>query len=443
MNLSNILYHNFEADPWFKPKKKILLALSGGIDSMVLFDICVQLKLNFTAAYLNYGLRPEENKNEVELIQSTCKKHQINYYIKEISNEEISSLQAGNLQEKARNIRYQWFEELRKEHQFDYLFTAHHAQDQAETILFNLSRGTGLNGLTGIHLANDWHIRPLLFTLKHIIEEYANINQITYCKDSSNDSLKYTRNKIRHQIIPPLQLVFPEAIAQISKTAIRLQETEALLNELVQQFVNNHCQQEDSKLIIPTNLLLAFKQHTSLLYHIIKLFGFNWVQTENIIEAILKKHEGAEIVNENIQMVFSRNHLYLFKKLKPNKPLTLKQLEGSFIFQEQEILMRLHAKKDITNLKDGSLYLDAAKVNLPLTLRSVEQGDKFKPYGLNGTKLVSDYIQEKKLNPIQKSQLMVLVSNEEIIAIPPFSMHHKFAINEATTQVLKITHKKR
>jgi tRNA(Ile)-lysidine synthase len=443
MNLSNILYHNFEADPWFKPKKKILLALSGGIDSMVLFDICVQLKLNFTAAYLNYGLRPEENKNEVELIQSTCKKHQINYYIKEISNEEISSLQVGNLQEKARNIRYQWFEELRKEHQFEYLFTAHHAQDQAETILFKLSRGTSLNGLTGMHLANDWHIRPLLFTLKHIIEEYANTNQITFCKDSSNDSLKYTRNKIRHQLIPPLELVFPQAIAQISKTAIRLQDTEALLNELVHQFVKNHCQQEDSNLIIPTHLLLEFKQHTLMLYHIIKPFGFNWVQTENIIEGILNMHEGAEIMNENYQIVFSRNYLYIFKKLKPKNPLTLKQLEGNFIFHEQEILMSLHAKKDITNLKDGSLYLDAAKLNLPLTLRNIKQGDKFKPYGLNGTKLVSDYIQEKKLNPIQKSQLMVLVANEEIIAIPPFTMHHKFAVNEETTQILKITHKKR
>jgi tRNA(Ile)-lysidine synthase len=443
MNLSNILYPNFEVDPWFNPKKKILLALSGGQDSMVLFDICVQLKLNFTAAYVNYGLRPDENKKEIELIQLSCQKHKITYLIKEVSAEDTYQLQAGNLQEKARIIRYQWFEQLRLEHSFDFLFTAHHAQDQAETIIFNLSRGTGLNGLGGMRLQNDWHIRPLLFTNKNQIERYASLNDIHYCQDSSNHSFKYTRNKIRHQLVQPLETIFPHAVDQIAKTAIRLQDTDALLNELVQHFIENNCQLVGNSIVIPTNLLLNFRQHSLMLYQIINKYGFNGVQTENIIQAIHQKHEGAFIATEQYQLVYSRQALYLFEKLPIEPPLNFNKFENNVVYHGVEIELSILHKKDIINLKDGSLYLDASKVTLPLTLRLIQQGDRIKPFGSKGSKLVSDYVQEKKLNPIQKSQLLALVSETEIAAILPLCIHQKLAVEEQTSQVLKIIQKER
>ncbi len=442
MNLLDKQKQYFLNEPWFKPESKILLAVSGGEDSMVLFDLCLDLKLNFAVAHFCYGLRPEENKIEVQLIQNICAMNKIPAFIQNISEQDLEDLQAGGVQEKARTLRYNWFKTLKNEYQFDYLFTAHHANDQAETILFNLSRGTGLKGLGGIKQVNGWHIRPLLQASKNEISAYAAQQNIQFCEDSSNAKSDYSRNKIRHEVLKPLQKAFPHAIANICQTAKILQETQDLLETLVEDFILNHCTKNRDTLIIPTQVLLQFKQAKNLLYAILSPWEFNLVQTENILTAIANKHEMATIASPDWQVIYSRDSLYVLPQIEFTSSIEVTALNQSYHFNHQIICFQVEPKTDELNLKDGAIYLDADKIKLPMLLRLAAPGDKFKPFRSKGTKLVSDSINQMKLNPIDKREVFVLYHSNEIIALLPLFPSQNFAVSKATQNILKITYKK-
>lgn len=442
MNLLDKLNHYFLEEPWFKLESKILLAVSGGEDSMVLFDVCLRLKLKFSVAHFCYGLRPEENKTEVQFIEKTCQKNNIPLFIQHISQEDLEDLQAGGVQEKARTLRYNWFKTLKDEFHFDYLFTAHHANDQAETILFNLSRGTGLKGLGGIKQVNGWHIRPLLQTSKNEISTFAAQQNIQFCEDSSNAKSDYSRNKIRHEVLKPLQTAFPHAIANIRQTAKILQETQDLLEVLVEDFILNNCTKDRDTLIIPTQVLLKFKQAKNLLYAILSPREFNLVQTENIFTAIANKHEMATIESPDWQVIYSRDSLYVLPQIEFKSSIEVTELNQSYHFNHQIICFQVEPKTAVINLKDGAIYLDADKIKLPLQLRLALPGDKFKPFGSKGSKLVSDSINQKKLSPIAKREVFVLTQSNEIISLLPLFPSQHFAVSKATQNILKITYKK-
>jgi tRNA(Ile)-lysidine synthase len=442
MNLLDKLNHYFLEDPWFKPESKILLAVSGGQDSMVLFEVCLHLKLNFSVAHYCYGLRPEENKTEVQFIEKTCQINNIPLFIQHVSQKDLEDLHAGGIQEKARTLRYNWFKTLKNEYQFDYLFTAHHANDQAETILFNLSRGTGLKGLGGIKLVNGWHIRPLLQASKGELSTYAEQHNIQFCEDSSNAKLEYSRNKIRHEVLKPLQNAFPNAVANISQTAKILQETQALLDAFVDDFISTLCKKDQEALIIPAEALLNFNEAKGLLFAILNRFNFNLVQTENILTAIANKHEMAAIASSEWEVIYSRNSLYVLPQIEFTSSMDITTLNQNYHFNQQIICFQVEPKTEVTNLKDGAIYLDADKIKLPIQLRLAAPGDKFKPFGSKGSKLVSDSINQKKLSPIAKREVFVLTQSNEIIALLPLFPSQNFAVSKATQNILKITYKK-
>lgn len=442
MNLSDKLKHNFSSEPWFKPEKNILLAVSGGEDSMALLHICSKLNLTFSVAHYCFGLRPEENKQEINLISETCKKLKIPCFIHNIAEHHLLQLKEGNLQEKARDLRYNWFKELKNQFGFDYLFTAHHANDQAETLLFNLSRGTGIKGLGGMKLMNDWHIRPLLFIPKSEISTFVQQENITFCSDSSNQTLNYSRNKLRQQVVKPFQNAFPNAIAAMGSTAELMQETEQLLSALVDDFFLKHGQKLCDHYIIQTAALLDFKESKSLLFQFIKKLGFNLVQTENILEAIFLKRENAMVENHSFEIIYSRAHLYIMPKSSIEESIDIATLNQVYSFNGQTIRFSVEPNHAQINLKDGIIYLDADKIKLPLQLRLVRAGDSFKPFGSKGTKLVSDIINEKKLNPIQKKSVFILLNHNDIVAALPICPADGVRVKAQTQIVLAIQYQK-
>ncbi len=442
MNLSDKLKYNFSNEPWFKPNKKILLAVSGGEDSMVLLNLCAKLNLNISLAHYCYGLRPSENSKELTLIENTCKKLGIPYYIQNIPAQDLQSLLDGNLQEKARDLRFHWFKALKLKFGFDYLFTAHHANDQAETILFNLSRGSGLKGLGGMQLSVGWQVKPLLFTSKSDINEYAQQHKIEFCEDSSNAKPLYARNKIRHLVLTPFQTNFPDVVENIGNTAVIFQETQSLIDELLQDFMDIYGQKENESIYLPCYALLKFKQHKSLLYALLKPYHFNWVQTENILTAIENKKEMASISSTSMEVVYAREFLYLIPKKNIEETIEINQLNQVYFFNQQKLIFSTLNNSPNLDLKDGAIYLDASKLSLPLTLRLPKNGEKIRPFGSKGSKLISDLVNQKKLNPIQKKSLFILSNAEIILALIPLCPASEFSVQKETEIILKIEYKK-
>ncbi|RYJ52421.1 tRNA lysidine(34) synthetase TilS [Flavobacterium petrolei] len=427
----NHLLHNFQ----FLSGKKILLATSGGKDSMVMVHLFQQLDYKLGIAHCNFQLRGMESFEDQNFVQEYAAANDIPVFITQFDTKAFAEDYKVSTQVAARELRYNWFYELLETEKFDYILTAHHADDNLETFLINLSRGTGLEGLTGIPEQNDRVIRPLLAFSQEEMEEYAIINNIKWREDSSNASDKYLRNKIRHHLVPMLKELNPNFLSSFHKTQAYLQEAQVMVEDASIMIYQQVAKQEEDTIYFDLKKLKKLPNYKSYLHQWLKEFGFSaWDDIYDLVES----QSGKYVFSPEYRLLKDRDSLIL-------SPINFVNEKEEYAIDENQkevnIPLNLTFCKvaDISLTTNSAIFVDADKLQFPLVLRHWNEGDSFQPFGMNGkSKKVSKLFKDEKLSLLEKENSWLLCSNEDIVWIIGLRQDERFRIENTTKNILKI-----
>ncbi|MGI0106969.1 tRNA lysidine(34) synthetase TilS [Salinimicrobium sp. WS361] len=416
--------------------RKILLAVSGGVDSVVLAHLCRQAGLDIALAHCNFNLRGEESEGDESFVLELADALETEIFIEGFETEAYAAGKKISIQMAARELRYNWFRELRETLQFDYIFTAHHANDNLETVLINLIRGTGLEGLTGIPDVNDCVIRPLLPFSREEIEKYARGQELQWREDSSNASTKYFRNKVRLEVIPTLLEMNPQLLESFAKTRSHLQQSSQLIEDYVSVIFPKVAKQEEYGYSFKVKLLQALPSTKAVMYELFKSFGFTeWEDVHGLLES----QPGKIVYSKTHRLIRGREDL-LLTVISPleDKIYTIKEDEevvmlpmGTFQFEPAEEL----EKSDAT-----VIFLDRDKLQFPLTVRKWQQGDHFYPFGMKGKKKISKFFKDEKLSLPQKENCWLLCSGQDIVWVINYRADARFAVEDSTQEILRLSY---
>jgi len=390
-------FHAFsEANNLFEDSNKILLAISGGIDSMVMLDLFVKSEINFGVAHCNFGLRANESIDDEKFIKSYCTRKKIPFFSKMFDTEKYALEKKISIQIAARELRYDWFEILCKKNNYNLIATAHHFDDSVETFFINLSRGTGLKGLTGISVKNKNVIRPLLFATKNEIIDYQKKFNIEYRCDSSNNSLKYKRNIIRHQLIPIFEKINPGFSKVMRKNLIHFSELNSILNDEIAKKTKSVIRSEGKIYKINIPELKKLEPIHTYLYELISKFNFSSSDCTDIAGAITGQ-PGKRFISKSHRIIKDRDFLIIEKLEFSEDKKYLIDISIHKITDPLNLEFEFQNSDNYTVIKDKLFAsIDANKIIFPLILRKWKDGDRFTPYGMKGSKKVSDYLIDEK-----------------------------------------------
>lgn len=421
----------------FNKKHKLVLALSGGVDSVVMAHLLKKGGFNFTLAHCNFKLRGNDSEADEKFCRQLAGKLKVNIYVNSFNTKTYAANNKLSIQMAARELRYGWFEELLNETGSDFLVTAHHSNDLVETMFINLLRGTGIKGLKGISEKNGRVVRPLVRVSKADIEAYAKKHKIKYRLDKSNLDDKYERNFMRLHIIPKLKQLHPELERTFAENAHRFGQEAGMVHDFLQQRLKELVKTEDETLRILKEKLRTEKYAESLLHFVLKPLGFNVTQQANILKNVMGKSlVGRKFVSPTHVLTIDRKEIIVQTKRQdffaPLLINDLNSLEGSGIFRVTRINeFALPAKDEVV--------LDPAQLIFPLTLRKTKTGDKFKPFGMKGFKLLSDFMKDQKLNGFEKENCKLLVNgNGEIMWVAGYRSDERYRITGSPAQLLKL-----
>lgn len=418
--------------------KKLLLAVSGGIDSMVLVDVFKQLGYNISIAHCNFGLRAEESNGDENFVRSIASVNNIEIFVNNFNTKSYSSLNKVSIQIAARELRYTWFTKLMDEHGFDYLLTAHHLDDSAETFLINFTRGTGIEGLLGIPQQNGKIIRPLLPFTRSEIEGYAKDNNIQWREDSSNASDKYLRNKLRHHVLPLLKELNPSFAQSFTQTLENLQQVHALANDAAKMVYNHVVNEDGNRKNIALDSLLRYDNYKAYLFSWLQPYGFTaW----DDIYALVTAQAGKFVTSASHRLLKDRELLIL----EPIKSTPGDTFEINLGIENTTlpIELKLDLVQDrIENPTKNILFVDKELIKFPLFVRKWQGGDYFYPLGMNGQrKKVSKFFKDEKMSLTEKEDTWLLCSDDDIVWVVGHRADHRFKVTTQTTQILKIEFK--
>jgi len=430
---------------------KLVLALSGGIDSMVLADLLLKAKVVFVAAHCNFHLRDEESDGDDWFVRKFAEKHGIQCYVKHFETVKYAANHGISIEMAARDLRYAWFEQLRQQLGYDKIAVAHHADDQAETFFINLLRGAGLRGLKGMQPQNGVIIRPLLWASREQIRQYAVENHITWREDHTNAESVYLRNKIRNQLLPVFDELHPEARQGLYKSLDHLASENELYRELLKEKLNQIIERDGDVQSLPYSKLVKAKVPEpvegpterscsfQLLFEWLRDFGFNTDQCRFIYEAI-GTGVGNQYNSPTHRVFIGRDELQLSE---------IKSVEDDEIqieIGEEEIFSPVHLQlskleKTADFVIDKSLevaQLDYDKIHFPLTLRHWQHGDRFYPLGMKGSKLLSDFFVDQKFTEWQKQNVWLLVSADgDILWVVGQRIDDRYKVTVETKSVFR------
>lgn len=387
----------------FLNNSKLLVCVSGGIDSMVLINLLKKLKYNISIAHCNFNLRLKKSDLDENFVKKYATSNSIPFFSKSF----ITKLPKQSIQMAARNLRYKWFYDVLKTEKLDYIITAHHLDDSLETFILNLSRASGLEGLTGIKQLNDLIARPLLIFSKDQIIKYAKANNIKWREDSTNKKNVYQRNQIRNKIIPPLKKLHPKFIDQTKKTMTFLRESNLIINTYIQQIKNQNFILKNDQISISKNFIL---KNSILVFYLFKEYNFKY--SDQILE--LCNSISGKIIESNTHVLLSnRSNLILKNKTHLVERTFEVGIKGLVI----PIEMSVEVGNFQTEFNKKSIYLSKNEIDFPLYLRKWKKGDVFFPFGMKGKKTVSKYYKDEKMSFFDKQNQWLLCNNEEIIWI--------------------------
>ncbi|WP_162128082.1 tRNA lysidine(34) synthetase TilS [Flavobacterium phycosphaerae] len=419
----------------FLKEKRLLLAVSGGVDSMVLLYLCHQLQFPFAVAHCNFQLRGDESDDDEQFVKAICDELHIPVFVEKFVTAAFAEEHKMSIQLVARKLRYEWFETLLQNHDYDYILTAHHLDDSLETFLINFTRGTGLEGLTGIPQQNDTVIRPLLIFPREEITAFAKENKVPWREDSSNASDKYLRNKLRHDVIPVLKELNPSLLTSFENTVSYLKQTQSLAEDAALNLYQKIVKQEGNHTTINLKKLLKYQNYKAYLFHWLHPFGFtDWKAVFNLIEA----QSGKQVLSETHILLKDRSRLLLFPKQ------SAKEEEVFWITKKESHEVKIPLKLAFCNVTDISLqstnviFVDEEKLQFPLQIRKWQEGDVFYPLGMNGKKKVSKFFKDEKLSLPDKLNTWLLCSDNQIVWIIGKRADDRFKITKQTTKTLQI-----
>ena len=414
---------------------KLIIAVSGGVDSIVLFHLCLKLKLNFFVAHCNFKLRKKESDLDEKFVRDLAIKHNIKFYTKSFNTKKLSNNDNKSIQMVARELRYSWFEELSKELNIKHILTAHHLDDSLETFLINLSRGSGIDGLLGIPEVNDTVYRPLLIFKKDEILSYAKENKITWREESSNKKREYLRNQIRLEVIQKLKEINPNLLDNFSKSIDRLQQSKSIIKDKMDDFIKNVSFTRDEKIYFEINKIKKVSNIDAYLYELLK--KYNFTQWDDIRD-LLDSQSGKQIISKTHKLLKDREYLILVKNSEvENKSLLINKSSKEVAVSVGKI--KVSIAKKISKEDSDVIYLDSAKLDFPLRVRNVLSGDYFYPFGMNGKKKVSKYLKDKKISVFDKDKVLILeTSKNKIIWVVGMRLDDRFSVTDNTKEITKI-----
>lgn len=414
------------------PDKKLLIAVSGGIDSMVLCDLCLKSKLQFSIAHCNFQLRAEASDLDQKFIENYADQNKIELFTKRFDVEQYKSDKNISTQMAARELRYDWFEELLNEHSFDYLLTAHHLNDSLETFIINLTRGTGIGGLLGIKEVNQKILRPLLPFYKMQIRKYAIQNRLKWRVDQSNASLNYIRNKVRHQITPILEELHPSFLSNFNTSIENLNGDWQLIQNHIESIKKDLFKHTENQIQISIDALKQLNPLDNYIFHLFNNYGFRY-PTE--IKKLIYSDQNGEIKSKKFRLIKNRSQLILIS-------INIESIPDEIEINVPEIIEKpLYLKVSVSNERDfgADETFDLEKLSLPLRLRKAKTGDSFYPIGMKGRKKVSKFFKDEKYSKLDKENAWILVDNEDrILCILGKRMDERFKITENTHKFLNI-----
>ena len=430
---------NISKNTLFSKTDKLLVAFSGGVDSVVLANLLHKSGYNIELAHCNFQLRGQEAKDDTAFCEYFSKSINVPFHVIYFDTKTYASEYKLSIQMAARELRYNWFKALKAKHHFDYILTAHHANDNVETLFVNLIRGTGIKGLQGIPEKQNNMVRPLLFATKDDIRTYADKENLSFREDSSNQEVKYKRNFIRHQIVPELKKLNP-AIEETIHTSIQFfKQSSEIITEYAQLKFQSICKEENHWLYIDIELLLLEKQKETLLFEWLYNKQFKTSQIQQLTEALnTEDRVGKLFSSATHQLVIDRKYI-IVKAL--NKDEEIKEFTITSISDTTHLPIDL-SFEEITNVSfsknSNEISIPYSADLFPLKLRRWKQGDKFKPFGMDGFKKLSDFFKDQKFSLFEKENMWILENKEHIIWVIGYRMDDRCKVIEGTEKVLRI-----
>ena len=421
-------------------KSTLAVAVSGGIDSVALCELCAQAGVSFLLLHCNFGLRGPESHRDEAFVRSLGDTYKTETLVVHFDTASYASEKKCSIQEAARELRYEWFTQIHKERKADYILLAHHANDNIETLLMNFFRGTGLEGLTGMPEAvtHAFCLRPLLHNTRQQIEQFAKDNQLTWVEDSSNRSSKYTRNFFRNEILPALKKVYPQVEENLMDNIERFKKIDALYHIGVEKLLKDLCEYKGSEVHIPLLKLVKY-QHTSLIYELIKLYGFGEKQVPELIK-LIHSESGKYIENNEYQIIRHRNKLIISPRILTSETMAIEADVKKLQLGERQLVIRhLNVDDFKLNKSESIAQLDAALVTFPLLIRKWKQGDYFYPLGMRKKKKLARFFIDQKLSLADKEKIYVVESAKRIIWIIGLRIDDRFKITPSTKNVLELS----
>jgi tRNA(Ile)-lysidine synthase len=439
----------------FSSRDKLLLAVSGGVDSVVLCELCKQAGYDFLIVHCNFQLRGAESERDEEFVRKLGEKYKVEVKVKKFDTEKFAEKNKMSFQEAARLLRYEWFNELVESSEFGvrshelmtpdsrlrtFLLTAHHANDNAETVLMNFCRGTGLHGLTGIPVSYGNIKRPLLIFTKDELMQFAKENKLEFVEDSSNLSSKYTRNLFRNEIIPAISKVYPQANENLNDNINRFKEIEKLYKLAVNDIKKKLVKEKRNEWHIPVKQLMGYNNR-ALIYEIIADFGFNEKQIDEVIK-LAESDSGKYIDSPTLDYrIIRHRHWFIISPIN--------SVESEIIIIEKGIsnLEFGNGRLGIEVIPDPQFQIpnsthigcfDFKFIKFPLILRRCKTGDYFYPLGMKKKKKLSRFFIDQKLSKTEKEKTWVIEMDKKIIWVVGKRIDERFKVTEKTKNVIKI-----
>ena len=429
--LKHTVQRFIEEKDLFNLQDKILVALSGGADSVALLRILLSLGYTCECAHCNFHLRGLESDRDENFVRQLCEEHSIPLHVTHFDTSTYAKEYHLSIEMAARELRYEWFEHLRKEIGASVIAVAHHRDDSVETFLLNLMRGAGINGLKGIPVKNGYIVRPLLSVSREGILDYLQAFNQAYVTDSTNLEDEYMRNKIRLNILPLMKEMNPSVMETIQETTFRLSEVASIYQQDRMEAIAHKVISVSPELYqISLTDILEDVAPISLLHEVLSPKGFNASQIRDIYRSLSSSQSGKRFFTTEWEVLRDREYLWIQKK-------DSSQLVPELIIEEIERTPSFVIPRD-----KHIACLDADKLNHPLTIRKWERGDKFIPLGMNGKKKVSDYLTDKKYSLFQKENQYVVCSGEDIVWLVNERTDHRYRITDSTQRILLIKIKK-
>jgi tRNA(Ile)-lysidine synthase len=437
----------------------LVLAVSGGVDSVVLVELCKKAGYRFVIAHVNFNLREKESERDEQFVRELAAGADVPVFVKNFNTAEYASLNNLSIQVAARVLRYEWFEVLRKELAVNtianvvkgacIIVTAHHLDDSVETMLMNLFRGTGLNGLRGIMPKQEYLLRPLLSFTKNEIVEYANSFELSWVEDSSNQLDKYTRNYFRNQLIPMLRKIYPQVDENLYQNLHRFQDAAMLYREAVEKKIKKLVEARGNEMHIPVLKLIRMPAYQTILFEILHQYGFTSHQLSQVIQ-LIHSETGKQVLSDRYRVIKNRNWLIIAPAAQQHSSYVVIGDDDPLVGYEKGNLklakssadeVRFRADKPLIPVasQPSIAYLDAKKITFPLLLRRWKAGDYFYPLGMKKKKKVARFLIDSKLSKTEKESVWIIESNKKILWVVGSRIDDRFRITENTKEIITIS----